>query len=118
MKHGNDKEDIKTVLEDVEQRTGIEYRRWNYTWWAFPQTWGSTALGFGGIGGSAMTTAQTYVVTVQGRVLVYFGSRFAYEIKDTLRWKLEEYLNKRFFPAVKDFEKVQKELQADEQTNS
>ena len=27
----------------------------------FEQTWGSTALGFGGIGGQAMTTARTYV---------------------------------------------------------
>lgn len=111
MRHGNDREDIKTVLDDAVQRTGIEDHRWNYTWYAFPQTWGSTALGFGGIGGCAMTTAQTYVVTVQGRVLVYFGPRFAYEIKDTLRWKLEEYLNKRSFPAVKDMEKAAKELQ-------
>lgn len=26
----------------------------------FDQTWASTALGFGGVGGSAMTTARTY----------------------------------------------------------
>jgi hypothetical protein len=48
----------------------------------FTQTWGSTALGFGGIGGSAMTTA--YVVVLQSRLtgeyLVYFGSRFAYKL--------------------------------------
>lgn len=47
----------------------------------FPQTWGSTALGFGGIGGSAMTTAYTIVLRgPQGDVLVYFGGRFAYRI--------------------------------------
>lgn len=48
----------------------------------FTQTWGSTALGFGGIGGSAMTTS--YVVVLQshltGEYLVYFGSRFAYKL--------------------------------------
>ena len=28
----------------------------------FPQTWGSTALGHGGVGGAAMTTAYTVVL--------------------------------------------------------
>ena len=28
----------------------------------FEQTWGSTALGFGGVGGQAITTARTYVL--------------------------------------------------------
>lgn len=50
----------------------------------FPQTWGSTALGHGGIGGSAMTTAYTVVIQArheQSReVLVYFGDQFAYRI--------------------------------------
>lgn len=55
----------------------------------FPQTWGSTALGFGGMGGSAVT--QAYTVTVfgpKGEVAVYFGGRFAYLI---------EHPNERFF---------------------
>lgn len=48
----------------------------------FEQTWGSTALGFGGIGGQAITTENTYVfvpVTCNQNCFVYFGSRFAYE---------------------------------------
>lgn len=48
----------------------------------FPQTWGSTALGFGGIGGAAMTPA--YTVLVQGpsqEVAVYWGGRFAYLVR-------------------------------------
>ena len=52
----------------------------------FPQTWGSTALGFGGIGGQAVTSA--YVVVVQGPCrdcAVYFGSRFAYRIDNPNR---------------------------------
>ena len=59
----------------------------------FPQTWGSTALGFPGCGGSAMTTAYTTVMNA--RFLprlssatngepefwgVYFGNKYAYMI--------------------------------------
>ena len=46
----------------------------------FDQTWGSTALGFGGVGGSAMTTERTYVFIPEGRekAFVYFGDQFAY----------------------------------------
>lgn len=39
----------------------------------FPQTWGSTALGYDGIGGAAMTTALTVVVEFGGCFAVYFG---------------------------------------------
>ena len=47
----------------------------------FPQTWGSTALGFGGVGGQAITTAYTVVVYgPMGDACVYFGGRFAYHI--------------------------------------
>lgn len=48
----------------------------------FPQTWGSTALGFGGIGGASMTTAYTVILSSHqtGEYLVYFGGRFAYKI--------------------------------------
>lgn len=49
----------------------------------FSQTWSSTALGFGGIGGQAITQAYTTVVRSDytGEVCVYFGTRFAYKIK-------------------------------------
>lgn len=41
----------------------------------FPQTWGSTALGFGGIGGQAITNAYTTIVECDhtGYRAVYFG---------------------------------------------
>ena len=51
----------------------------------FEQMWGSTALGFGGMGGQAMTSAMTYVVIPEyadGPAYVYFGGRFAYEVKN------------------------------------
>lgn len=50
----------------------------------FPQTWGSTSIGFGGLGGAAMTTAYTVVLTVHGtEFAVYFGGRFAYLVSTT-----------------------------------
>lgn len=49
----------------------------------FPQTWGSTALGFGGIGGQAISSAYVCVLesNLVGEVAVYFGGRLAYVIK-------------------------------------
>lgn len=45
----------------------------------FPQTWGSTALGYGGLGGAAMTTAYSVVVQTLADACVYFGvGRLAY----------------------------------------
>lgn len=47
----------------------------------FEETWGSTALGYGGIGGSAMTNAYTVIVTCYPYHCVYFGcGRLAYRI--------------------------------------
>lgn len=47
----------------------------------FPQAWGSTALGFGGIGGAAITTAYTVIVQgPYGDCCVYFQGRIAYRI--------------------------------------
>jgi len=48
----------------------------------FAQTWGSTALGHGGMGGSSMTTAYTIVLECNytSEFLVYFGSEFCYNI--------------------------------------
>lgn len=50
----------------------------------FPQTWGSTSLGFGGIGGQAFTDAYTVVISCvrTGACAVYFGGRFAYMVPE------------------------------------
>lgn len=49
----------------------------------FPQTWPSTALGFGGIGGQAFTSAYTMIVScdLAEAAAVYFGGRFAYLVE-------------------------------------
>lgn len=45
----------------------------------FAETWGSTALGFGGMGGAAMTPAYTVVVGGPcGESAVYWHGKFAY----------------------------------------
>ena len=48
----------------------------------FPQTWGSTALGHGGMGGAAGTTAYTIVLECYHtqEFLVYFGGQWCYTV--------------------------------------
>lgn len=55
----------------------------DFSVYVFEQTWGSTALGFGGIGGQAMTTANTIVlipINNHQDCFVYFAGRFAYSV--------------------------------------
>jgi hypothetical protein len=49
----------------------------------FPQTWSSTALGFGGVGGQAITSAYTVIIESEQGLgfCVYFGGRLAYRIQ-------------------------------------
>lgn len=69
----------------------------------FPQTWGSTALGFGGIGGQAMTTAYTTVVEDynSGWVGVFFGERLAYKIKNPNRRFYDDIANGKMVEVAK-----------------
>lgn len=47
----------------------------------FPQGWGSTALGYGGIGGAAMTPSYTVIIQEGQCYCVYFGGgRLAYRL--------------------------------------
>ena len=60
----------------------------------FDQTWGSTALGFGGIGGQAMTTARTYVFIPMGinqKCFVYFAGKFAYAVDYSEKFMKDVY---------------------------
>lgn len=50
----------------------------------FPQTWSSTALGFGGLGGQAFTEAYTAVIEgPDGTQAVYWSGQFAYSVPPT-----------------------------------
>jgi hypothetical protein len=48
----------------------------------FTQTWGSTALGHGGMGGASVTTAYTIVLECYAtqEFLVYFGGQVCYKV--------------------------------------
>lgn len=74
--------------------------------YSFDQTWGSTSLGFDGIGGQAITTARTYVfVPISGNQMcfVYFGGKFAYKVPYSQ--VLIEDIHKQNMAAVADTSK-------------
>lgn len=73
------------VVEKKRKPTGVKKTRRPYESEVevkmFLQTWGSTALGFGGIGGQAMTSAYTVAVFgPMGDAVVYFAGRKAYHV--------------------------------------
>ena len=113
--------DLIAVSEDAEWRihqrgTGKRTSVDDFDFRTFVQTWGSTALGFGGIGGCALTTARTYVLIPHDdneMALVYFGSQFAYEAPCT--WVFWEDVNGEQMESVsrkgKYFLQEQKEVE-------
>jgi hypothetical protein len=77
----------------------------------FPQTWGSTALGHGGMGGAAMTTAYTIVLECYHtqEFLIYFGSEMCYKVDRRSR-NLEVFVEdcrKHCLSSKRDSEKYQ-----------
>ena len=67
----------------------------------FPQTWSSTALGFGGIGGQAFTSAYVCVIesNLVGQYAVYFGGRLAYVIERPNEKFVEDIARQRMVDA-------------------
>jgi hypothetical protein len=67
----------------------------------FTQTWGSTALGFGGIGGQAITSAYVCVIesNLLGQFAVYFGGRLAYVIERPDTKFFEDIANQKMVDA-------------------
>lgn len=70
---------IKIALADAQEILGNDFVEAKVLSW--PQVWSTTTMGFGGIGGAMMTWAQTVVLHVGQRYLVYHGGRFAYRIE-------------------------------------
>lgn len=80
----------------------------------FNQTWGSTALGYDGIGGSAMTDAYTVVVEFLSVYCVYFGcGHLAYKIdagqldNESLE-KFQKHMDTRNMPGQHEMRKKYK----------
>lgn len=57
------------------------------------QTWASTAGGWGGIGGAAMSTYRTVVIEARYTVSVYWNGRLAYIVKRDELYK--EYIKNK-----------------------
>ena len=71
----------KNILRQIDNE---KYKKLNLVADVFLQTWASTALGFGGIGGQAISEAYT---TVFGDVLknvyvIFFGNSLAYIVEN------------------------------------
>lgn len=62
----------------------------------FLQTWPSTALGLGGIGGSAMSKAYTTVFYDPARTtfVVFFGGQFAYIVQHPTEDFFDDLMNR------------------------
>lgn len=90
--------ELLEVIEDIYRRTQCI----DGDFYDFDQMWASTALGFDGFGGSAMTIARTYVFIPRGykKAYVYFGSEFAYECD--VNEQFEEDLRNHNIAAVRN----------------
>ena len=67
------------IAEFCRDRFGVYYADGQL--YDFDQTWASTALGFGGVGGAALTTERTYVFipnSLEDEAFVFFGGTYAY----------------------------------------
>ena len=102
----------KNILADFLAVNNINFR--NLRVYSWPQMWGSTACGFGGIGGAAMTEAQVFISlydpieNYDNRLAVVFvDNRFAY-LTDFKNIK-EEFTNMEI-PGKVDFEKEHENL--------
>lgn len=67
----------------------------------FPQTWGSTALGFGGIGGAAMTKAYTTVIVCRENAAVFFAGRHCYSVEN-INDAFRDDLNKKHMRSLRE----------------
>ena len=91
------------IKDDLTKEDKRYYPEFQMT--MFLQTWGSTALGFGGIGGQAITSAYTTVVEdiYTGWCGVFFGEKLAYKIKNPNKKFYEDVCNHDMRPV---YEKV------------
>lgn len=83
-------QELLAIDEDLPFRLGEDARRISsddFVLHIFPQAWGSTTLGFGGMGGQTITEANTYILEPAAANApdyktchVYFAGRYAYSV--------------------------------------
>jgi hypothetical protein len=83
----------------------------DYATWQVPdihvikQTWGSTAKGWGGMGGAAMTTDYTTVLVNRHVAAVYYDGRLAYIAENDMKLQAFVNLTYRRLPGIPDCER-------------
>lgn len=93
-----DKDNNAIARPPIEVRPGPE----EVEFVMFPQTWGSRSLGFGGLGGAAMTKAYTVVaIGPRGDACVYFDGHLAYQVAEVTK-EFQEDIRKQWMPSVGD----------------
>lgn len=99
--------EILSIEEDLPFRFDYSEKPYptldDFEMYTFEQIWGSTALGFGGMGGQAITHARTYVfvpTSCNQKCFVYFADRFAYKANYCEKFK-EDLLNKNMASVAK-----------------
>lgn len=86
---------------DAEHINQYVMERWNdINLYHIKQMWGSTACGWGGMGGAAMTESYTCIIECvsAGCISVYYSGRLAYVAK--IDEKLEQYKGYKNLPGL------------------
>ena len=82
--------DYKSRVEDHQEMRETQV-------YSFQQTWGNTTCGHGGVGGQAITPAQTFVFQSDRAWYVYQGGQFSYRV---------ETPSEKFFDDLRDWNLV------------
>ena len=99
------KKEYPTFDENTPKYIYDAYKYPDFDFTMFSQVWGSTALGFNGIGGQALTKAYTIVLKEQNTNMffVFFEERFAYMIKDPNELFQKDFENHNMKPVYLAF---------------
>jgi hypothetical protein len=97
------------IKDDAPTREKIGDRQPSFDVTVFSEWWGSTALGFPGMGGDAMTKAYTTVIEEEnsGWYGVFFGDRLAYLVPRANERFLDD-LNRHQMLSVREAKKYYK----------
>ena len=86
-------EDYMKVWADYQNRVDRPEMRETQVH-SFQQTWGDTTCGHGGVGGQAITPAQTFVFQSDRSWHVYQGGQFSYRVENPNETFLEDLRNR------------------------
>lgn len=108
MKSGTPLESLIKALE----HSGLT-DPYSYSVTMFEQSWGSTALGFGGVGGQAITGAYTVIIDniYTSEYSVYFGGRFAYKVNNPNKTFFEDMAYQDMSPVLGHKRRYSREAQ-------